>query len=476
MAAVGTPLERAEAMRHPMLSGNWAPVSDETRAEGVPVDVVQGTLPADIDGVFLRIGPNSSRPEDIDPSTYHFFSADGMVHSVELRHGTATYRRKFVHTQHYLTGSDDLEERTGLANTAMVFHAGRLLCLEEGGKPYHMALPCLETVGPFTFGGKLQHNFTAHPKVCPATGELIFFGYGAHQVKGSDAFFHYSVASKEGELLRTVPIHFRKPIMIHDFAVTRNYSILLDFPLWTMTGPTRVEDRSLFGVMPRHAKSETEITWFDTPGQYAYHVANAWEKGGSGQEAGTVIEVVLCSALAFDFRRSNTSSLKLHKFAFDLLSGKMVEDVELSAVPCEFPVVDARVVGAPTRFIWASRFARGVKEALAVDGIVRYDMHEGTLVELVLPGGRRGGEVQFIPRCYSGPSRSEEGDGYLLMHAFCPSTGAAELMVFDAMSMSPEPVAILGVPMRVPYGFHALWVPAERYDESAAAKAIKAKL
>merc|ERR1712039_393878 len=136
---------------------------------------------------------------------------------------------------------------------------GKLLCLEEGSKPWQLDIPSLATVGRCTFNEKLQHNFTAHPKVCAETGEMMFFGYGAHTVENSDAFIHYSVVSADGKLKSTLPIDFRQPVMTHDMAITTHYSIMADFPLWDMSGPTKEEDRSKFGVFPRHAKSAKDI-------------------------------------------------------------------------------------------------------------------------------------------------------------------------------------------------------------------------
>jgi hypothetical protein len=119
----------------------------------------------------------------VDHKTYHFFSGDGVIHGVEFSAagsdgspGSVTYRRKFVETPNITTGEDVVgDERGGLANTAMVFHANRLLALEEGSKPYEVGLPLLNTVERVTFDGKLTHNFTAHPKVCPETLDLMFF-------------------------------------------------------------------------------------------------------------------------------------------------------------------------------------------------------------------------------------------------------------------------------------------------------------
>ena len=69
----------------------------------------------------------------------------------------------------------------GTANTALEFHAGRLLVLNEGDVPWSLRVLCegaLETMGAVKFGGKLgTRTFTAHPKVDASTGELLYFGY-----------------------------------------------------------------------------------------------------------------------------------------------------------------------------------------------------------------------------------------------------------------------------------------------------------
>merc|ERR1712039_443736 len=147
------------------------------------------------------------------------------------------------------------------------------------------------------------------------------------------------------------------------------------------SGPTKEEDRSKFGVFPRHAKSAKDIKWFDAPGQYGYHVANAWERPNSN-----VVELVMVSAMNFEFRRSN-AALRLHLWAFDLDTGATIEDRVLADVPCDFPVVDPRTVGKRTRFIWASRLNSKIAEPLPVDGLLRYDMQTGETLQMTLPGG-----------------------------------------------------------------------------------------
>jgi len=68
----------------------------------------------------------------------------------------------------------------GVANTNIIFHAGRLLALEEAHLPTrdrarHAQHPRLLQL-------RRRHRgapFTAHPKIDPITGEMVFFGYNA---------------------------------------------------------------------------------------------------------------------------------------------------------------------------------------------------------------------------------------------------------------------------------------------------------
>src|SRR5262249_44027049 len=74
------------------LAGNFAPVRAEVRAHDLRVP---GTIPRELVGRFLRIGPNPLPNEDA--ASYHWFTGPGMVHGVRLRDGRAEwYRRRWV--------------------------------------------------------------------------------------------------------------------------------------------------------------------------------------------------------------------------------------------------------------------------------------------------------------------------------------------------------------------------------------------
>jgi carotenoid cleavage dioxygenase-like enzyme len=66
-----------------------------------------------------------------------------------------------------------------LGNTALQWHNGKLLALMEGGLPFLLRLcaGAIKSISAFTFGGSLDHAFTAHPKVDPKSGEMLSFLY-----------------------------------------------------------------------------------------------------------------------------------------------------------------------------------------------------------------------------------------------------------------------------------------------------------
>src|SRR4029450_10744054 len=71
------------------LSGNFAPVTDEVTAHELRVT---GTIPRELAGRFLRIGPNPLPNEDT--GSYHWFTGPGMVHGVRLRDGPPDWPRR----------------------------------------------------------------------------------------------------------------------------------------------------------------------------------------------------------------------------------------------------------------------------------------------------------------------------------------------------------------------------------------------
>ncbi len=451
------------------LSGNFAPTHEEVT---LACPEVQGTLPQDIDGFFLRIGPNAAF-DPPDPSLYHPFDGDGMIHQVEFRGGQALYRNRWVQTAGLkreraagkaLWGGfrsigvveppSDMPVKN-LANTAMAFHGRRLLALWEAGSPYEVSLPDLETAGECDFEGGWKHAVSAHPKVDPRTGELIVFCYSPV----ARPHVWYGVVDSAGRVRHETGIELPgAPVMIHDMAITTHYSLIFDMPVtfslervmegghafdWEPENGTRV------GILPRHAEG-SEIRWFEVETGYIFHVFNAWEEGDQ-----IVLDACRTPRTSILGGESGSTDLseqaRLHRYRFDLQNGSASEHA-IGEVPLEFSRINERYVGVEHRYGYASRFhpTRG----LLFDGILKVDHKEQRIECIELSETQFAQENVFVPRV---GARGED-DGYVVGFVHDESTNTTECWITDAARFADGPIAKIRMPRRVPYGFHSHWV------------------
>ena len=86
---------------HPYRTGPWRPQTTEWDADGLIA--VEGEIPHDLDGVYLR---NTENPLHPAFKTYHPFDGDGMMHVVGFRDGKAFYRNRFIRTDGFLAEND----------------------------------------------------------------------------------------------------------------------------------------------------------------------------------------------------------------------------------------------------------------------------------------------------------------------------------------------------------------------------------
>ncbi len=473
---------------NPFLSGNFAPVHDEVFADELRVI---GKLPEALHGMFLRTGPN---PQFEPGDKYHWFDGDGMLHGVLLEGGKASYRNRWVRTVGFghereagrklWSGFGEMPQfddpphgllRKNVANTALVHHDGSLLALWEAGEPHEISLPDLETIGPRTWDGQLTCPFTAHPKVDPETGEMMFFGYNPM----GPEHLHYGVVSADGQTVRIVPIEIPRGVMMHDFAITANHTIFLDLPL--VFEPMRImqgelpfhfngELPSRYGIVPRHGDN-SDVRWFEGPPCYMFHTLNAWDDGDevvllgcrtettsiaappghSSQDGGHSHDVVLA--------QEDAELGRMHEWRFNLATGELKER-HIDDAPTDFPRLHAGHIGRSSNFGYAARFCPTLPGTPPIfDGVVKYDYEKDSSVTHQFGEGRFAGEAVFAPH----PDASAEDHGWVITILRDEREEQSELIVVDAQNMDQDPVARVLLPQRVPYGFHAEWVGGEQF-------------
>lgn len=430
--------------------GAFAPVQEESTVTDLRVS---GTIPSDLSGLYVRNGSNSRTG-----TSPHWFMGDGMVHGLRIEGGRATwYRNRFIRTTLYEQGIEFADAGVpggdiSQSNVAIVHHAGKLLTLGEVGFPYELLTKDLTTVGPYDFGGRLDTWMTAHPKIDPATGKMHFFGYGF-----MDPLLTYHVADADGRLVHSTPVDIPVATMIHDFAVTDRDVIFWIGPVlfgvegsvpgfpygWDPEGgPTRV------GVMPLDGDG-SEIRWVDMDPSFVFHGTNAHRDGDD-----VVLHLnQLDSAFGPD---GDLVPSRLHEWRIGTGGSELTLSREqLNDVDMDLPAIDRRHLGKDLRHAWYVTTDDTGDYGFEFAGTLHRDMRTGR-EQVWDPGAHeRAGEVFFVP------AGRGEGEGWLLTFAYDRTTDTSALAILDAQDVAKGPVARIHLPVKVPFGFHGLWIPEE---------------
>lgn len=433
------------------MQGNFVGVEQEETATDLEVE---GSLPPELSGLFVRNGSNPAPGVE----TLHWFLGDGMVHGVRLERGKASwYRNRYVRTPIHEAGKDLLDfggipgKENTQSNVALVHHAGRLLSLGEVGWPYELSTDDLSTVGPHDYAGRLGSAMTAHPKIDPDTGRLHFFGYDVL----SPGLTYYA-AAPDGTLDVVSPIETGVSAMVHDFAITDRHAVFWigpvvfgsdpaamypDMPFhWDPDGPCRV------GVMPLDGTGD-RIRWVDIDPCFVFHGHNAHTEGDD------VVLRVSQLPSAFgpdgDLVESHLTEWRIGTGGADLtFSSQRLTDRSV-----DLPSHDRRHTGRAVRHGWfATTTAPDAEHGFELAGIAHIDLRTGR-EDVWDPGDHlRSGEGFFVP------AGRAEGEGWVLTFVWDRTTDRSFLGVFDAQDVARGPVARVHLPVRVPFGFHGLWV------------------
>ncbi len=433
---------------NPKSEGNIKPVMKEFTLDDLEV---QGELPRALDGLIVRNGPNPLHPSN----PHHWFDGDGMLHGIYIRDGKAKYVNRFIGTRGYL-----LEKflefsiyggiQAGLpfkntANTAVIWHNKKLLAAWEVGLPHLIQANDLSTIGLENFKGELTQAFTAHPKIDPSTGELLFFWSGQNLLIPE---IHCGKFDQNGNLngqLITIPL--RNQVFMHDFAITKNYFIFLEFPMkfnfWNGNLDYKPELGSRIGILPRNGTA-SDIRWFEVDPHYVFHTVNAYEKN----------DEIYLYAIASDSQKILEYS-GLYQWNLNIITGKTIEGY-LNKENAEFPVINRNRVGLEFQYAYSTFIS---KEDGAGAGLIKYDLENGAYKTLPFGEGRSSGETVFIPD----PSRANSEDGgWLANIVYDQSKDESELVVYDAAQFD-TPIARIMLP-RIPYGLHGTWIPQSELD------------
>ncbi|CAE7405135.1 unnamed protein product [Symbiodinium microadriaticum] len=462
--------------------GNYAPITIEADAADL---IVTGEVPKDLHGALYRNGPN---PQYAPWSQgHHWFLGDGMVHGFFIEDGKISYRNRWVQTEKFkkerevgepllstdfgqMGQADPRGEgvKLNVANTNILWHGGKLLALEEVNPPVAMNPDTLETEGPWTFNGDWAGNVTAHPKIDPKTGGMIFFNYMAGGDRGEGVAINE--VDKDGRIIYSDVIMGPYASMIHDFIVTDQHIVLpifpatIDFERVARGGPFIAWDPSQqthIGILERGAPA-SEVKWFKGPPAYVYHPLNGWDQlNGSKQIVCDVMQYDACPLFAEEGKNPDDldgMESKLVRWTFDLdgnsedFKQEVIDDID-----GDFPRFDERYAGLKNGVGYFAIKTNSGNDKGPFDTILGRNMESGGHDKWTPNQNGRDHvyvmEPIFVPR----EKDSAEGDGWLLVPTWDGNANQSSLAILNAGDLSSGPIAEAHLPHRVPYGFHGNW-------------------
>ena len=444
-------IARSEKKLHWHLQGNWAPVEKELSENNLEI---KGEIPKDLSGLFVRNGFNP-----VSGYSDHWFFGNGMLHGVYLEDGKASYKNRYVRTPYY---EDDLNVMSSFgnlaaspANTHIVNHAGKLLALEETSLPWELNKN-LDTIGVEDFEGKLTTAMTAHPRVCPETGEMLFFGYSMM----GEPYLNYYRVSKEGKLVQSEAIEIPRPVMMHDWNITRNYVVFMDLPivsdmdLAVTTGSPfgfKPECGARLGVMPREGNN-SDVRWFDIDPCFVFHSFNSFEVDNKIVLYVSRQQEAMVGGFK-DIYGGETTVAKLWRWVINLEKGTVSEE-QLDDGACDFPRVNDNRIGLHSDFGYCMQIKTDVESLTFGENLFKYHLESGKRTDHHLGNNVAGGEPVFAPK----PGAKSEDEGWVLSLVHERNSRKSKLVIIDAQAFDQEPVAEVIIPQRVPYGAHGSWI------------------
>lgn len=403
-----------KANRGTNFEGAWTP------------SLVEGQIPAQLNGKLFRIGPGSKKTQTTDLG--HYFDGDALLTSISFGNGQAMGNSQFIQT---------IERKTELAAGKMLYHDygtsspnrakgfknapnihfvkinNEYLALSEASHPYSVDPENLQTKGVYNFESQLDKNmsFTAHPKVDPVTGDI--FAYGITR-SISPKLKVIKIENQTGKVSELYSVGIGGFFPIHDMLLTENHLVFIVSPLKVNLAGAALGTKPIAQLLEYKKADPIRILIFKKRGTGAmveiksqpsgliFHNCNAYEDPITNRLI--LDSIVADDDSAFELfkswskqRMSKGPKSWITRFEIDLNSNKLVSREKLSdGKPTDFPCLDSRSLGQSTRYYYA---LEGHREAdpLAFDHLVAWDLNSRIAVRVQCEAHQLFGEPVFVP-------------------------------------------------------------------------------
>lgn len=473
-------------------SPTFMTIDEPFRFEGELFDLeVEGEIPKELNGTFFRVGPDQQFPPKMGDANP--FNGDGIVTAFRISDGHADMQHRYIRTHRfnaeraarrglfgdYRNPYTDDESVQGIqrtvSNTNVVPHNGLLLAMKEDGPPYAMDPNTLETLNLHDWNGQMTATtFTAHPKIDPATQDLVGYAYAAKGEASPD--IAYYTFDRNGNKTREIWFEGPHPGMIHDCGLTENYLVLAVIPQIMSLDRIKAggilfqwepDVDQVYIVIPRDG-DKGDIRFFRAPNAFPGHVINSFDEGGK-----VYFDLPVVNDNVFGFfpdakgQAPAPQSLRTEivRWCFDMNSkSDKPEATVIAGFAGEFPHVDDRYVGRPYRHAFMQETdptkpydaeRAGPIMGFFFNTYTHLDMSTGKTKSWFAGDTSSTQEPVFAPRHPDAP----EGDGYVMGVVNRRAEHRSDLVILDAQRFDEGPVATVKLPVRLKYGIHGNWVP-----------------
>ncbi|XP_024986932.1 carotenoid 9,10(9',10')-cleavage dioxygenase 1-like [Cynara cardunculus var. scolymus] len=374
-----------------------------------------------------------------------------------------------------------------LSNTSVFEHSGKFYSAAENHLPQEIDIRTLNTLGNWDVNGSWNRPFTAHPKKAPGSGELVTMGVNAMK-----PFFEIGIISADGnKLVHKADLKFERCSLCHDIGVTLRYNVILDFPLTidlkrlANGGPLIKYDGEGYariGVMPRFGDSDA-VRWFDVETCCVFHIINTFEDGDelimwAFRASDSIIPGPDLGLNKFewfssrfkrecntDFDSDESFFSRAYEWRLNMKTGEVKERYLTGTThSMDFPMINEHFMGLKNKYGYAQAVD---SNASSISGMPKY----GGLAKLHLEDTRSKDYVEmeyhkfpentfcsgaaFVPK----PGGLEEDDGWVITFIHNEHLNVSQVLIIDAKKFTSEPVSVITLPSRVPYGFHGAFMP-----------------
>jgi carotenoid cleavage dioxygenase len=440
--------------------------------------VVEGRMPAELQGTFFRNGPG--RFELGGERYHHWFDGDGYVQAWRIGAGTVAHQGRFVETRKFLDESaagkflypafgtniarKGFRDNDSLntANTNLLPFNDRLYALWEGGSATEIDPDTLATIGIHTWRDDLAAMpFSAHPKIEP-DGTLWNFG----ALPGGDKVALYRIGAN-GQVLQAGLVEIPQLALLHDFAVSAHHLVFV-VPPYDVSADASLSlaERHVWAGSTRGtrvvvvAKDTLTIRRvYELPPRMVFHFGNAWDEArGTVTHVDLVLhdgDMLAATSRVMEGERepNRPASHAATRITLDHATGRVRTARLLDGA--EFPRVMPQVVGRRHGSL-AMLSSDPRNTALTLDTVNVVDVERGRADSWRFAPGWRAEEHVLVPK----KGARSETDGWLVGVAQDTNTATSMLTVFDAARVGAGPVALARLPYRTPHCFHGNFLAA----------------